>query len=629
MKVDANDADEVLTQGSDLREGEAWELLPEQVSLTGGEIVAEMLARAGIPYLVGIAGHGNLGLVDALRRRADVLPVIMPRHEQSAVHIADGYYRAARRPLACYTSIGPGAINAAVGVATAHVDSIPVLVITGGTHVHMRGTGVLQELERRVWSEGSSLFEACAKRVISVDHPRQLPRAMSSAFRTMMTGRPGPVVLDVPMDVQSATATVLLPRLSGVFEISRPRADGEAVRRAAELLVSAKRPVLLLGGGAMLANAGAVALEVAEHLGAVIVTTMQGKGVIPESHPLFGGHPGSNGTSDGNAHTRDADVLLALGVRFADKATSSYRHGVTFAIPPTRLIQVDVDPAELGKNYPVELGVTADVGSFLVDLLGVLKSGTLTVDSRLEERVREIGRARGAWRDSFRELRESDASPITMARALAEIRAALPADAFVLTSSGNTQVQVFQEMTFEVPGTYISSGGFSTMGWSLPAAIGVKLAHPDRPVVAIVGDGDFLMTVQELATAVQYKQPVIVVVFNSFGWQSIRDLQTSVFGKGSEYATDFRRDGFAVSPDLAGVARAFGATGVQVRDAGQLGRALETALACQEPTVIEVFHDTSFGLSGGQQPGWWDVPVPAYSVARRTRYEAELAEERV
>jgi acetolactate synthase-1/2/3 large subunit len=600
----------------------------DHTTRTGGEIVADALIAEGVPYVVGIPGHGNLAFVDALRRRASVLPVITPRHEQSAVHIADGFYRASGQPLACFTSIGPGAVNTAVGTATAYVDSIPLLVITGATHVHMRGTGVLQELDRQAWSSFPEVLAPTCKRVFRIDRARQLPRALSSAFRTMLSGRPGPVLIDLPMDVQAESVSVQVPAKHG-WQGGRQEASIEAIRQAADLLLGASRPVVLLGGGVALSGATAEATAVVEHLGAAAVTTMQAKSHFPENQPLYGWHLGSNGTSVGNELTREADVILALGVRFSDKATSSYRHGVSLSIPPTKLIQVDIDPGEIGKNYPVALGVVADVRSFLKGFLAELVLRHEVPSWQGSPYAASIATKREKWLDGLRPSKESDAEPITMGRALAELRAGLPPSAIIVTSSGNTQTQVFQEMEFVVPGTYMSSGGFSTMGWSLPAAIGAKLAKPDAPVIAVIGDGDFLMTIQELATAVQYRIPIVAVVFNSFGWQSIRDLQLGAYGETYDYATSFTQDGAPVSPDLAAAAKAFGAYSEQVRRPGELASSLKRALAQNRPAVLEVFHDTAPGMSGGDAPGWWDVPVPGYLESARAEYDAAVAEEMV
>jgi acetolactate synthase-1/2/3 large subunit len=562
--------------------------------------------------------------------RRDVIQVIMPRHEQAAVHMADGYFRVAGKPLAVFASIGAGAANTAIGLATAYVDSIPLLLLVGETHTHMRGVGVLQEIERQQWSDFPRIFEPVVKRSWRIDRADQLPRAMAQAFNTMLSGRPGPAVMTLPMDVQADGAEVVaLPDPHARRPQGRVAPDSTAIAEAARLLAVAARPVILAGGGVLLAGAEAELRELAEQTGACVVTTMQGKSAFPEDHPLYAWHMGSNGTTCGNAMTNEADVLLAVGVRFADKATSSYRPGYAFSIPPTQLIHLDIDPGEIGKNYPVAVGVVADARAGLRALCDAVAEIAPRAAWEDAPYTQEIGRRVQEWFAGCDELRTSEQAPPTMGRVIAEVRQALPQNAVVLTSSGNIQAQVFQEMAFSQPRTYVSAGGFSTMGWSYPAALGAKLAAPDRPVVALVGDGDFLMTIQELATAVQYGIAVVAVVFNNQGWQAIRDLQGIAFGDDAAYATMFEDDDRPLSPHIADAARAFGAHAVRVATPHEVGPALEAALASGRPAVVEVMIDMAEGTSGGRAPGWWDVPVPEYLTERRREYERERAEERL
>lgn len=598
--------------------------------LSGSEIVTEMLVGEGVPLVVGIPGHGCLPLVDAFRRYQDRIGVIMPRHEQAAVHIADGYFRVKGQPLAAFTSIGAGAANTAIGLATAYMDSVPLLLLIGEAHTYMRGTGILQEVERQRESDLPRTLDPLVKRRFQVADAAELPRAVSQAFNAMLTGRPGPTVIELPMDVQAQAVDVdVLPGPQTRRPHDRPRGDQEAVRRCAELLVSAERPVILAGGGVLLSRCEAALRRLAEHLGACVITTMQGKSAFPEDHPLYAWHMGSNGTTCGNFMSANADVLLAVGVRFADKAASSYRRGVSFSIPPTRLIHVDIDPFEIGKNYPAEIGIVADARSALEDLSAAAEGLGQRRFWEGSAYTAEIANRVCDWQESVRALQEGGGGLPTMGRVIAEVREALPPEAIVLTSSGNSQAQVFQEMPFTRARTYLSAGGFSTMGWSLPAAIGAKLAAPDVPVLAVVGDGDFLMTVQELATAVQHSIPVVSVVMNNQGWQSIRDLQCIAFGNDSAYATMFERDGNPVTPHIADIARAFGAHAERVSDPDGVGPALRAALDSGVPAVVEVMIDRTLGSSGGQAPGWWDVPVPSYLADRRAAYERERREERL
>jgi acetolactate synthase-1/2/3 large subunit len=601
------------------------------MKLTGSEIITEILIREKVPYAIGIGGHGNLPLVDALRRAQDRIQVIMPRHEQAAVHMADGYYRVKGEPLAVFASIGAGATNTALGLATAYVDSIPVLLFIGETHTYMRGVGVLQELDRQRWSGMPRMLEPAVKRSWRVDDAGQLPRAVSQAFNAMRTGRPGPVVIDLPMDVQAQTVDIPEDMLDSWARRphDRPAGDPEAIRRAAGLLAGAQRPVIVAGGGVILSGAEQELAQLAEHLGACVVTTMMGKGAFPETHSLNAWPMGTNATTSGNYMTVNADVLLAVGVRFADKAACSYRPGQAFSIPPTKLLHVDIDPFEIGKNYPVEVGVVGDAKAVLSGMIAASQAITPAREWQDAAYTREIATRVSDWWAGNQDLRESDRSPVTMGRVIAEARKALPPESIVTTSAGNIQAQVFQEMAFTQPRTYLSAGGFSTMGWSYPAALGAQLAAPGVPVVAMVGDGDFLMTFQEVATAIQHNIPAIALVLNNQGWQAIRDLQRIAFGEGTDYATMFEREGQPVSPHLADAARAFGAHAVRISRPDQVRPALEEALAARRPAVVEVMVDAELGTSGGLAPGWWDVPVPGYFPEQRTAYEEGRSEERI
>ena len=600
------------------------------MKLTGSEIIVEMLIREGVPYVIGIPGHGTLGLVDALRRRQDSIQVIMPRHEQAAVHIADGYYRVKGRPLAVYTSIGAGASNTAIGLATAYVDSIPLLLMIGETHTYMRGVGVLQEIERQAWSHMPQMLYPAVKRAWHIDSAVQLPRAVSQAFNAMCTGRPGPALITLPMDVQADSVELdAVPEPRARRPHDRPNGDPVALAEAAELLIQAKRPVIVAGGGVILSGAEAELCQLAEHLGACVVTTMQGKSAFPEDHALYAWHMGSNGTTCGNTMTVNADVLLAIGVRFADKAASSYRPGASFSIPPTKLIHADIDPYEIGKNYPVEVGIVGDAKAILAGLVDAVRQIAPARAWQNTSYTQEIAAQVAHWWSQNRDLRESNRTPVTMGRVITEVRRVLPPEGIVTTSAGNIQAQVFQEMAFTRPRTYLSAGGFSTMGWAFPAGLGAKLAAPDAPVVAMVGDGDFLMTFQELATAVQYNIPVVAVVVNNQGWQAIRDLQIIAYGEEAPYAVMFENGEQPSSPHIADAARAFGAHAVRITRPDEVAPALKEALALQRPAVIEVMVDTTLGTSGGLAPGWWDVPVPGYYEKRRAVYDQERREEQI
>ena len=578
--------------------------------LTGGEIIAEYLIKEGIPYIIGIPGHGCLGLIDALKGKEDRIKVLQVRHEQSAVHLADGYYRISGKPLAVFTSIGPGAINTAVGVATCYVDSTPVLVITGEAHTYMFGRGVLQEIERAHDANFPRMLEPVVKRWWQVTAVEQLPGVLDKAFNQMLSGRRGPVLISLPMDVQAGSADVEIGKAKRRAE-NRFFGDPKDIDEATSLLLKAKRPVILAGGGVITSGASSELKELAEFLQAAVITTMMGKSSFPEDHPLYAWHTGSKGTSCGNKVSSSADVLLAVGCRFADLTTSSYRKGVSFSIPPTKLIHIDIDPGEIGKNYPVEVGIIGDAKSVIQQLVEKLRNSSKPL--KRDSYVEEIRQLKEEWVQSLRELRESSKVPVTISRFLKELREFLPRDGIVLTSAGHSQAQILQEFLFYSPRTLVTSGGFSTMGFTVPAALGVKLAAGKRPVIGVLGDGDFLMTVQELATAVQYNIPVVYAVLNNMGWLSIRDLQFDIYGKERGMATEFfGKEGGLYSPDYVAIAHAFGAYGERIQKGEEVKPALERAFASDKPAVIEVVVNREHPYSGGKAAGWWDVPIPSY-----------------
>ncbi|NCA14543.1 MAG: thiamine pyrophosphate-binding protein, partial [Proteobacteria bacterium] len=339
--------------------------------LSGAQMIAEFLVKAGVRHVAGIPGHGIWTVLDAFLDYPD-LNVIQVLHEQSAAHLADGYYRASGKPIAAFASIGPGAANTVVGVATAYVDSQAMMLLTGSPHTYMRGHSVLQELDRAQWANFPRVTEGITKQVWQPSRVEQLPFVMQRAWSAMTTGRPGPVHLDLPMDVQADDADVVVHGPEQFISGGRPRPDAHEVQRAARLLAGASRPVIVAGGGTILSEASPELVALAEHLGIPVVTTWMGKGSIPEDHPLNGWSIGDTASTSGNTLAANADVVLSVGCRFVDWSASSYRAGVSFTIPPSALIQIDLEPREIGKNYPVTVGLVADAKAALADLLAAV-----------------------------------------------------------------------------------------------------------------------------------------------------------------------------------------------------------------------------------------------------------------
>ncbi len=600
--------------------------------LSGGQFILQHLKQKKVPYILGIPGHGILGLFDAIRQadKDGVIRYIQVKHEQTATHMADGYYRVAGSPLAVFTSIGPGALNTAIGLGTAYVDSTAFLQFSGDTHVHMKGVGVLQEIERYQDSYFIRAMEPLSKRAWRVEAVGQLPRLMRRAFGQMEAGRPGPVVMALPMDVQADTLDYTPEPDSGDTPPPRPAGDEALVQKAARLMAGARRPVIMAGGGMLRSRAFEALQKLAEAWGAAVVTTMAGKSAFPENHPLSGCHTGTKATPIGLELTRNADVILALGCRFADETTCSYRKGEAFSFPETKLIHVDLDAAELGKNYPCNVGIQGDVGLVLAQLLQAYSPlAPEGFDYRSAPYTAEIARLRAEWDATLAKAREQKFEKITISQLIAELGQCLPGDTIITTSSGNTQAQLFQEYRFKTPGCHLTSGGFSTMGWAFPAAMGAKLASPAQPVVALLGDGDFMMVMQELSTLAQYNIPVVVVLANNAGWMAIKDLQSGMLGQEYTFGNDWTREGEDYNPDFVKIAEAFGVAAQRISTAAEVAPALDKALQSGAPAFIEVEVHREFPESGGDAYGWWDVPMPEYLPRQKAMYDEGRREEQV
>lgn len=575
---------------------------------TGGEIFADYLIAEGVPYVCGIPGHGNMGIFDAFKDRQDKLTLIKSRHEQSAAHIADAYYRASGNPLATVTSIGPGSVNTITGLATAFVDSIPVVAVTGGPQTYMYGTGVLQEIERHADSDFTQFMRPVVKRSFVAQRGDRVASVVARAFNEALTGRPGPVHIEMPMDVQAEAVDgeALAPaerRPSG-----RVRPDPGAIDRAARLMIEAERPVILAGGGCLRAGAGEEVRALAEYLQVPVVTTMMSKGLLPEDHPLCAQHTGACGTSCGNSLTASADVILAVGTRFAEQTASSYVPGASFNIPPTKLIHLDIDPYEIGKNYPVAVGVVCDAKTGLADLLDSVRDLAGAPLDRSDYVAEVKGLTAEWWKTVRARWREGT---LSMSRVLAMIRDAMPRETIAIASAGHPQIQAFQEFPVYVP--WLSPGGYSTMGYTLPAAIGAKLASPDSPVLGLAGDGDLMQTVQELHLAAELGVPIVIACLNNAGWVSIRDFQRGMFGEERPVAVDFTKaDGGANPVDYASVAKAMGCEAETVEEVGQVEAALGRAQSSSGPYLIDFRLSRDPADTEGINVGHWDLPKPAY-----------------
>ncbi|TPK62424.1 thiamine pyrophosphate-binding protein [Mesorhizobium sp. B2-4-15] len=595
------------------------------MNLTGGQVVARALKQYGIEYVAGVPGHGIWSLFDAFLEEGSNLPFIQVMHEQSAVHMADGFFRASGRPMACSTSIGPGATNTIIGLATCYADSIPAFYVSGGPATHMKGHGVMQEIERQNENAFPRITEQVTKRSYKAGRVDELPFIMHRAFNTMLSGRPGPVHVEVPMDIQVEAADVEIHPLDLRMARGVSYPDPRAVEQALKLLLSADRPVIVAGGGAISANTSSELTRLAEKLGAAVSITWNGKGAISEDHALFIGAVGQTGTTCGNNITASADVVMSVGCRFTDWSASSYAKGVSFSIPPGKLIHIDLDHHEIGKNYPTEVGIVADAKATLEAMLAMISDAdSRKAIARREKFLADVQKAKADWETMLAPRRDSRETPFTSQRPLGALRKVMNRDGIVVVGSGNTQGAVKQTFPVYQPRTHLTSGSFSPMGWAVPAAMGAKLAMPDRQVVSITGDGDFMMSLPELGTAVMNNIPVVFLVQNNQGYMSIRGGQRKFMGR--HIASEFNHhkgNGEPYSADIAAVAKNFGVESWKVTSDADLEKSLKAALDCGGPALVEVI--TSRDAAGPFATGWWDFPSPAYYEKEQAAYAEKRA----
>lgn len=581
------------------------------MTVNGGEVIVEYLAREKVPYVFGLCGHGNVGLLDALYDRTDAIRTISTRHEQTAGHMADAYFRVAHRPVATLTSCGPGSANLPIALACAFMDSSAFLAITGNVPTSQFNRAAFQETYRHFQADFPSVIRPYVKRSWQPTRTDMLPTALRQAFATMLGGRPGPVNLDVPFNVFKEPADVDIPEPGAWRAGISPRSGGdpEAIRRAVDLLQTARRPLIYVGHGVTLSEASDELTTLAHRLRIPVIFSPNGFGALDMADPMALGFVGRNGVFHANEAARTCDVLLALGVRFDDRSSSSWIPGYSFNIPPTRLIHVDIDAEEIGRNYPVHLGIVGDARTVLRQLLEVAKTAPPRAAGR-DAWLADIAGWRAQWEAFIQPQRESAVEPIHPQRVVQALRAAMPDDGIILPDVGVHHNWLVQFWTARRPQTLLNSWGFGAMGFGVCGVLGAKLAAPDRPCVAVCGDGGFMMRPDVLCTAVEYDIPAVWVIWNNFAYGGIRDIQLGMLAK-REIATSFVRekDGRLVNPDFVALARACGADGIRVERPGDLAGALEHALEAGAPFVLDVHVDRDIRPPG---VGTWELPPLPY-----------------
>jgi acetolactate synthase-1/2/3 large subunit len=524
--------------------------------------------------------------------------------------MADVYYRVSGRPTATFTSCGPGSANLPISLANAFLDSVPFMAVTGNVPTSQFNRGAFQELYRHYQADFPSTVRSYCKKVFQPTRGEMVPLAVRQAWKTMVTGRPGPVVLDVPFDVfmESAAEEAPRPEEWSANISSRCGADPEGVLKAVDMLLAAERPVILVGQGVRYGGAGADLLALAERLRIPVAASASGMGAIDAHHPLALGLVARAGHYQANHATRQADVLVALGVRFDDRTSSSWIPGYSFTIPPTKLIHVDIDPEEIGRNYPVVLGLMADVRTFLRQVLAELDRRK-NIDAKADARrkwLEVIDGYRREWDAFVAPGVVDDSTPINPQRAALEIDKALPEDAILICDIGVHHNWLLGFCKPRRPDSLIGSMGFGPMGFGVAGVLGAKFAAPDRPCVSVCGDGAFFMHANVLGTAVEYDLPVVWVVWNNYAYASIRGLQRGYLN-GRELATDFHdpKTGERYNPDFAAMARAAGVEGVRVDRAGDLGDAIRKGIGANRPYLIDVDIGADTNPSGA---GVWELP---------------------
>ncbi len=568
------------------------------------ELISRQLVRyleeRGVEHVFGLCGHTNIAVLTELGKSS--IRFVNTRHEQIAAHAADGYARMTRKASVVLSHLGPGLTNAATGVANASLDSIPMVVIAGDIPSHYYGKHPHQEINLHADAAQWEVYRPFVKRAWRVERPDLFPEIIEKAFQLAESGRPGPVLVSVPMDIFSKEIdTALFDRLRPhTRRLEKPSLDENVARRIIQTLIDARQPVIYAGGGVMLADAAHELEDLVDHLGIPVAHSLMGKGVLRDDHDLTLGMTGFWGTQFVNDMCRTADVVIGLGTRFAEADCSSWDNRYTFSFPPTRLIHIDIDPSEIGRNYPAEIGAVADLRQALVALNRVARE--MLPEARRNEAMRgRIAQYRKEFAAGNQALIHERRYPMQPERILAEVREVLPRDAIITTDVGWNKNGVGQQFPVYVPGSILTPGGYATMGFGAPGALGAKLACPDRVVVSLVGDGGFGQNPALLATAVEENIPVVWVVMNNCAFGTIAGLQKAHYG--TTTGTVFAKDGKPYTPDYAAVARAYGAEAERVESAAQFKGALERAIGSGRPFVLDV----AMRNSPVPTSGFWNI----------------------
>ncbi|MDD2318499.1 MAG: biosynthetic-type acetolactate synthase large subunit [Geobacteraceae bacterium] len=540
------------------------------MKLAGARILLECLKLEGVDTVFGYPGGTVINIYDELYSFPEIRH-ILPRHEQAAVHAADGFARASGKVGVAIATSGPGATNTVTGIATAYMDSIPLVVITGQVPTALIGNDAFQEVDI------IGITRPCTKHNFLVKNVKELAGIVKKAFYIARTGRPGPVLIDLPKDVQVAVAEFKYPEKVDIRSY-RPTVEGHSrqIEKAAAMLLAAKKPVIYVGGGVILGNAAEELRQLAETLHAPVTTTLMGLGSFPEDSPLSLGLLGMHGTYYANMAVTNCDLLVAVGARFDDRVTGK----IPAFAPHAKIIHLDVDPTSIRKNVRVDLPIVGAVQDVLAKLLKILEAhrdGVEAFTSGVQPWLDEID----AWKEKHPLFYKESTQVIKPQAVIRKLRELCEPDAIIATDVGQHQMWTAQFFTFTKPRTLLTSGGLGTMGYGLPAAMGAQAAFPERQVIAICGDGGFQMNLQELATLVQSQLPVKICIMNNNYLGMVRQWQELFFDK------RYSQTVLDLPIDFVKLAEAFGATGFTVKKPSEVEETIRQGLATPGPVIME------------------------------------------
>ena len=535
-------------------------------NMIGAKALMKALEKEGVKEVFGLPGGANLPMYDELSKSN--IRHILARHEQSAAHMADGFGRVSRKAGVCFATSGPGATNILTGLATANADSAPMVAVTGQVPVAMIGRDAFQE------SDIIGMSNPCVKYAFQPRTPEEIPEVVKKGFYVAESGRPGPVLLDIPKDVQQNEAEMTFPdtiKMRGYHPWTDP--DIVNVERAIEMLLSADKPIILAGGGVIISSAFAELQAIAEMLMIPVVTTFKGKGAFPENHALSLGPIGMHGHAEANKLMTEADCVLATGTRFSDRSVGTFEEFEK----RLKIIHMDVDPAEIGKNQTTQVAVVGDIKASLRIMIKMLQQKAIK-KSDDNKWLKHVNETKDYWRENLK----IHPGEMSAAKILRKLREVLPHEAICTTEVG--QHQMWASLFFDVihPGTFFSSTGLGTMGWGFPASIGAKVARPDVPVVDIAGDGSFNMTENSLATCITEDIPVIVFLINNYSLGMVAQWQRTFYDR-RMIGVDQKN-----CPDYIKIAESYGAQGIRAQSLDELEKAIKVGLKSDVATVIDI-----------------------------------------